>query len=56
MGNEVRLTLFATGFGLGNQISSTPRETAIDKSLKNLKAEADLDKPAYLRFKGTYKR
>jgi len=56
MGNEVRLTLIATGFASRDQISGSIREKEINKVLKNLKSEQDLDSPSYKRFKGTYKR
>jgi cell division protein FtsZ len=56
MGNEVKLTLIATGFASAAQISGAAKEMEINKVLKNLKSDADLDTPAYLRFKGKYKR
>jgi cell division protein FtsZ len=56
MGNEVKLTLIATGFVTGDRVSGTAREVGINKTLKALKSETDLDKPAYLRFKGPYKQ
>ncbi len=56
LGNEVKLTLIATGFAAGDLISGIARELEMNKILRNLKSEADLDKPAYLRFKGTYRR
>ena len=56
LGNEVKLTLIATGFAAKDLISGTARESEINKILRKLKSEADLDKPAYLRFKGTYRR
>ena len=56
LGNEVRLTLVATGFASRDQVSNAAREKEITKVLKNLKSEEDLDVPSYMRFKGTYKR
>jgi cell division protein FtsZ len=56
LGNEVRLTLVATGFGAQDQLSSPAREIEINKALKTLKTESDLDTPSYMRFKGNYKR
>lgn len=56
LGNEVKLTLIATGFSSTAQISGMARETEINKILKNLKSEEDLDHPAYLRYKGIYHR
>jgi cell division protein FtsZ len=55
MGNDVRLTLVATGFASGDRISGGARDMEINKTLKSLNS-ADLDTPAYTRFKGTYKR
>ena len=56
MGNEVRLTLVATGFASRDQVSNAAREKEITKVLKNLKSEEDLSVPAYMRFKGTYRK
>jgi cell division protein FtsZ len=56
LGNEIRLTLIATGFPTGEQVFDSGREQAINKTLKNLKSETDLDVPSYTRIKGTYKR
>jgi cell division protein FtsZ len=56
MGNEVRLTLIATGFASRDQISGAARDKEITKVLKNLKSEEDLSVPAYMRFKGSYRR
>ncbi|MDD5701697.1 MAG: cell division protein FtsZ [Dehalococcoidales bacterium] len=56
MGNEVRLTLIATGFASRDQISGVQREKEIIKTLKSLKTEEDLSVPAYMRYRGTYRR
>jgi len=56
LGNEVKLTLIATGFASRNQISEGAREKEITKALKNLKSEEDLSVPAYMRYKNNYKR
>jgi cell division protein FtsZ len=56
MGNEVKLTLIATGFATRDQISGSAREKEIMKNLKNLKSEGDLSIPAYMGYKGNYKR
>ena len=56
MGNEVKLTLIATGFASRDQISGSARDKEIMKTLKNLKSEDDLSVPAYMRYKGNYKR
>jgi len=57
MGNEVRLTLIATGFASRDQISGATREKEITKILKNLKSEDELSVPAYMRQpRGLYRR
>lgn len=56
MGNEVRLTLIATGFASKDQISGAARDKEIMKTLKNLKSEDDLSVPAYMRYRGLYRR
>ncbi len=57
MGNEVRMTLIATGFASRDQISGVTREKEITKILKNLKSEDELSVPAYMRQpRGLYKR
>lgn len=56
MGNEVRLTLIATGFASRDQISGVARDKEIMKTLKNLKSEEDLSVPAYMRYRGMYRR
>jgi cell division protein FtsZ len=56
MGNEVKLTLIATGFESGDHLSGNARDQAITKVLKNLKSEADLSVPAYMRYRGNFKR
>ncbi|MBP1706486.1 MAG: cell division protein FtsZ [Chloroflexi bacterium] len=56
MGNEVRLTLIATGFASRDQISGAARDKEIMKTLKSLKSEDDLSVPAYMRYRGTYRR
>jgi cell division protein FtsZ len=56
MGNEMRLTLIATGFNSRDQISGASRDREIMKVLKNIKSEDELSMPAYMRYKGTYNR
>jgi cell division protein FtsZ len=56
MGNEVKLTLIATGFASVDQRAGSARDKEITRVLKNLKSEADLSVPAYMRYKGTFKR
>jgi cell division protein FtsZ len=52
MAGEVKLTLIATGFASGDQVSGAARDKEIMKTLKNLKSESDLSIPAYMRYKG----
>jgi len=56
MGNDVRMTLVATGFATRDQISGANREKEILKTLKSLKTEEDLSVPAYMRYRGTYRK
>ena len=56
MGNEVKLTLIATGFESRDQMSGSAREKEIMKTLKNLKSEDDLSIPAYMRYRSSYRR
>jgi cell division protein FtsZ len=56
MSNEVRLTLIATGFASRDQISGVARDKEIMKTLKSLKSEDDLSVPAYMRYRGSYRR
>ncbi len=56
MGNEVKLTLIATGFASKDQLSGSARDQEITRTLKNMKSEGDFSVPAYMRYKGTYKR
>jgi cell division protein FtsZ len=55
MGNEVRLTLIATGFNSRDQISGAAREKEVMKVLKTLKSEDALSVPAYMRYRGSYR-
>jgi cell division protein FtsZ len=55
MGNEVRLTLIATGFASRDQISGSVRDREITKVLKNLKTEEELAIPSYTRIKSAYR-
>jgi len=56
MGNEVRLTLIATGFESPGSISGAAKEKEYMKALKSLKSEDDLSVPAYMRYRGSYNR
>jgi cell division protein FtsZ len=54
MGNNVKLTLIATGFSSQYQVSGAARDQEINKILKNLKSEEELSAPAYTRYRGSY--
>jgi cell division protein FtsZ len=56
MGNEVKLTLIATGFASKDQLSGSARDQEITKTLKNMKSDGDFSVPAYMRYKGNNKR
>jgi cell division protein FtsZ len=56
MGNEVALTLIATGFDSSDVLGGTAKEKEITKVIKTLKSEEDYDRPAYLRYKGNYRQ
>ena len=56
MNNEIRLTLIATGFASRDQISGATRDKEIMKTLKSLKSEDDLSVPAYMRYRGNYRK
>ncbi len=49
MGNEVRLTLIATGFAAKDTLTGTAREKEITKLLKGVKSDEELDIPSFLR-------
>ena len=49
MGNEVRITLIATGFASKDQLTGTAREKEINRVLKTLKSEAELAVPSFMR-------
>ncbi|MCL2678849.1 MAG: cell division protein FtsZ [Dehalococcoidia bacterium] len=49
MGNEVRLTLIATGFNTRDGMASATREREIFRALKNLKSEDELEVPSFMR-------
>jgi cell division protein FtsZ len=55
MGNEVRLTLIATGFASRDEISGSVRDKEITKVLKSLKTEEELAIPSYTRFRSAYR-
>jgi cell division protein FtsZ len=49
MGEEVRLTLIATGFASKLGLAGVDREDELTQLLKGLKSEEELDAPAFLR-------
>ncbi len=51
MGNEVRLTLIATGFASRDQVTGAAKEKLIMSKLRGLKSENDLAVPAYMRYR-----
>lgn len=48
MGNEIRLTLIATGFATKEALAGSAREKEITRLLKGTKSE-ELDIPSFLR-------
>ena len=52
MGNEVRLTLIATGFATKEGMAGAAREREIFRALKNLKSDDELEVPAFMRQRG----
>ncbi|RJO62465.1 MAG: cell division protein FtsZ [Dehalococcoidia bacterium] len=52
MGNEVRLTLIATGFATKEGMAGAAREREIFRALKNLKSEDELEVPSFMRQRG----
>ncbi len=49
MGNEIRITLVATGFATREALTGTMREKEITRLLKGLKSEEELNVPAFMR-------
>ena len=49
MGNEVRLTLVATGFTTKDAMTGSSREKQLTKLLKGLKTEEELEVPSFMR-------
>ncbi len=49
MGNEVRLTLIATGFTTKEALAGVTRENEITRLLKGLESQKELDVPPFLR-------
>jgi cell division protein FtsZ len=49
MENEVRITLIATGFQSKMGMGRNAEEDEINKILKNMKTEEELDMPSFLR-------
>ncbi len=53
MGNEVRLTLIATGFATKESMVGTAREKEITRALKNLKTDEDFEVPSFMRYRSS---
>lgn len=51
MGNDVRLTLIATGFASNDALAGVSWEKRMTKVLKGMKSEEELGIPAFLRYK-----
>jgi cell division protein FtsZ len=51
MGNDVRLTLIATGFATKEGQAGAAWEKEIEKLLKGVKSDEELDIPSYMRYK-----
>jgi cell division protein FtsZ len=49
MGNDIRITLIATGFVSKTEFDGDSEEDEITKQLKNIKTEDELDVPSFLR-------
>ena len=49
METEVRITLIATGFHAKLGMGKSAEEEELDKILKNMKTEEELDMPSFLR-------
>ncbi|MFH1087841.1 MAG: cell division protein FtsZ [Chloroflexota bacterium] len=54
LGNELRLTLIATGFADKKSLVGAAREREIQRLLKGLKSDDELEKPAYSRHSGLF--
>ncbi|HEX9975605.1 MAG TPA: cell division protein FtsZ [Dehalococcoidales bacterium] len=54
MGNEVRLTLIATGFATREALAGSAREKEITKLLKGIKTEEEFEVPSFLRARQSY--
>jgi len=50
MGNDVRITLIATGFVAGS-VSDAEEEDEITQVVRNIKSEEELDLPSFLRLR-----
>ena len=53
MGNDVRLTLVATGFASKEAMAGATWEKEINKLLKGMKSEEELGVPTYMRYRGS---
>jgi cell division protein FtsZ len=49
MDKDVKITLIATGFATGSNLTGMAKEDELSKLLKNIKSEEELDTPSFLR-------
>jgi cell division protein FtsZ len=56
MGNEVRMTLIATGFASKEAMVGATREKEITKLLKGIKSEEELEVPSFMRQRTSFGR
>ncbi|MFH1382988.1 MAG: cell division protein FtsZ [Chloroflexota bacterium] len=56
MGNEVELTLIATGFTTKEALAGAARDKEINRLLKGLKSEDELEVPSFMRQRSIYGR
>jgi len=54
MGNEVRLTLIATGFTSRDVLAGAARDKEITRLLRGMKTEAELEVPSFMRYRGPF--
>ena len=52
MGNEVRLTLVATGFSDNRSLVGSARDKEITRVLKSIKSDDELEVPSFMRYRG----
>jgi len=49
MDKEIKITLIATGFATGGDLTGMARDDELNKILKNMKSEEELDAPSFMR-------